>query len=181
MTTKFLHVLAIDPGGTTGWAQLTVPRMAIFGSDPAEITEYDYGEFTGPLPAQAIALSRLAREIQGLDYKTGPAIMMERWTPDPNFKSTDPEALSPVELCAMMELLRYDGKLGDSTLHYQSRTQKECTATSDQNMKRYGLYVKGSEHIRDAMKHAVVTLRRAAEDPWTFGRKLWPYPPNGVA
>src|SRR5215467_10270213 len=73
MTTPHLHVLAIDPGGSTGWCLLTVPRLCIFGPDPSEILERDYGEFHGAEEAQATEIARLAREIQGLDYKTGPA------------------------------------------------------------------------------------------------------------
>jgi hypothetical protein len=181
MTTKELYILGIDPGGTTGWAWLMVPRLSIFGDEPGQILEWDYGELTGSEPKQATHLAAMAREIQGLAYKTGPALICEAWDQDPAFKVTDPEVLSPVRLGAQLELLKFQGKLGDSTLHYQSRSQKECKATSDDRMKKCGLYVAGSSHIQDAVKHAVVALRRAAEDPFTFGLKLWPYPPNGVS
>jgi hypothetical protein len=181
MTTKHLYIKGIDPGGTTGWAWLCVPRMAIFGHDDPEILEWDYGELTGPLPGQAVALARMARELQGLDYRTGPALMMEAWDQDPNFKVTDPEVLSPVKLGAQMELLAAQDRLGDATLHFQSRTLIHSKGVSDERLKKLGLYVAGSDHIRDAIKHALVGLRRAAENPWTFGLELWPYPPNGVA
>ena len=78
MPTKNLHVLGIDHGGETGWCWLTVRRAAIFGPENPDVLEWDYGTFNGPEPGQSIAISRKAREIQSLDYKTGPAIMSER-------------------------------------------------------------------------------------------------------
>jgi len=181
VTTKHLHIMGIDPGHTTGWTRLTVPRYSIFGDEYPEITEWDYGEFTGPLARQAVEIARLARETQGLDYKTGVALVCEAWDQDPKFKSTDPETLSPVRIGAQLELLREQGLLGDSTLHFQSRTLIHATAVSDERLKKLGMYVPGSDHIRDSTKHAIIGLRRAAEDPFTFGLALWPYPPNGIA
>lgn len=179
MTTVNLNVLAIDPGGTTGWVLLTVLRSAIFADAYPEIIEWDYGELTGPEPRQATEIAQMAREIQGLDYLTGPAIMSERWTADPEFKSADQENYSPIRINAQLELLQYQKKLGDATLHFQSRTIKAARAVSDERMKRLGLYVPGSKHIQDAVKHGVTTLRRARES-WDFAIKLWPYPPTGM-
>jgi hypothetical protein len=181
MTTKYLHVLAIDPGGVTGWCCLTVLRRSIFADDtPSGIAEWDYGEFTGPEPVQATAIARLAREIQSLDYKTGPAVIIEDWDQKPEFRSTDPETLSPVRLGAMLSLLGFQGKLGDATVHFQSRTVAfGSKATTDDKLRKYGLYVEGSDHIRAATKHAVTALRRAREN-WDFAIELWPYPANGL-
>jgi hypothetical protein len=181
MTTPHLHVLGIDPGKATGWCLLTVPRLCIFGDEPSAIWEFDYGELHGDEEAQAIELARLAREIQGLDYKTGPAVMSEDWDIDPHFKSTDPETLSPVRIGAMLRLLHYQDKMGDSTLHFQSRSLPQGSkATTDERLKRAGLYVPGPDHIRMATKHAIIVLRRARENE-DFAHSLWPYPPNGQA
>jgi hypothetical protein len=179
MTTKHLHILGIDPGGTTGWARLTVPRMSIFGDEPSEIWEWDYGIFDGDEIEQAISISRLARTIQGLDYKTGPALMVEDWDQDPRFKSTDPTALSPVRIGSYLRLLHHQGAMGDSTLTFQGRTIAKRTATDDR-LHAWHLYV-ANDHIRDAIRHAVVGLRRAADHPFGFGLQLWPYPPNGMS
>ena len=180
MTTKYVHVLGIDPGGTTGWVILTVPRLCIFGDEPSEITEWDYGEFTGPEPVQATAIAELARVTQSLDYRTGPAIIVEGWDQNPDFKSTDEETLSPVRLGAMLMLLKFQKRLGDATVHFQSRTLAfGSKATTDDKLKRYGMYVEGSDHIRAATKHAIIALRRAREN-WDFAIELWPYPANGV-
>jgi hypothetical protein len=170
---KYLHVLGIDPGGTTGWYNITVPRDCMYGDAPSQIIEHDWGEFTGSEAHQAIEISRLAREIQSLDYKTGPALIVEAWDQDPRFNSTDPEALSPVRIGAQLELLREQKQLGDATLHFQSRSLAFSTATDDR-LRRWGLWVKGSDHVRAALRHAITALRRARENP-DFIKELWPY------
>jgi hypothetical protein len=169
---KNIHLLAIDPGGTTGWYNLTVPRACIFSDAPSSIVEHDWGEFTGPESKQAIEIARLAREIQGMDYKIGPALVVEAWDQDPTFKSTDPEALSPVRIGAMLELLKEQRQLGDSSLSFQSRTLAFSTVTDDR-LKRWRLWVSGSDHIRAALRHGITALRRARENP-EFAEKLWP-------
>lgn len=173
---KNIHVMGIDPGATTGWYNITVARKAIFGDEPPVIIEVDYGEFTGDEAYQAVEIARLAREIQGLDYKYGPAIICEAWDQDPGFKSTDPETLSPVRIGAMLALLRFEKKLGDSTLHFQSRALAFSTAT-DERLKKWKLWVQGSDHIRAASRHAIVALRRARENP-EFAIELWPGDPR---
>lgn len=171
MTTRHLHIMGVDTGGTSAWYLLTVPRLSIFGDEAPDILERDYGTFTGPEPAQAIAIARLVREIQSLDYKTGVAVMSEDWDIDPNFRSTDPETLSPVRINAMLSLLLVQKRMGDATLCLQSRTIAKQTAT-DERMKRWGLYV-ANPHITDAGRQAVVGLRRARSSP-DFARALWP-------
>src|SRR5215472_9629566 len=173
MVSKNLHVLGIDPGGTTGWYNITVPRDCIFGNAQAIFVEHDWGEFTGPEAQQAIEIARLAREIQSLDYLTGPAIMCEAWDQDPTFHNTDSEPLSPVRIGAMLTLLKEQKLLGDSTLHFQSRALAFGTVT-DERLKRWGLWVKGSDHVRAALRHALTGLRRARENP-EFARELWLY------
>jgi hypothetical protein len=168
-----IHVLGIDPGGTTGWCLLTIPRLSIFGDEPSGIVEWDYGEFTGPEPVQAIAVARLAREIQGLDYKVGPAVVTEAWDQDPTFKSTDPEALSPARLNAMFELLFYQKQFADCTITEQGRTMAKHTATNER-LEAWGLMTHEGEHIRDATRHAITAVRRAANDP-DLALRFWPH------
>lgn len=75
----------------------------------------------------------------------------------------------------MLMLLQRQKQLGDATITFQSRqipfTSK---ATTDERLKRLGLYVAGSDHIRAAIKHAIIGLRRANETS-EFAAKLWPY------
>lgn len=179
MTTVNLHVLGVDPGGTTGWCLMTVLRSAIFADADPSIVEWDYGELTGPEPRQSIELARMCREIQGLDYKTGVAVMSEQWDGDPSFSSTDQEVFSPIRINAQLELLHWENKMGDATLHFQSRTIKAGKGVSDDRLRKLGIYVEGSRHIRDATKHALHSLRRARESR-SFALDLWPYPPTGM-
>lgn len=172
MATKYLHVIGVDPGGTTGWCLFTIPRESIFGQDSSKIIQWDFGEFTGPLAEQAVNLARLSREIQSLDYKQGPALVVEDWTVDPTFKSLDSEALSPIRLGAMLVLLKKLNQLADATVTFQNRSQAKQTIT-DERLHRSGYWVKGSDHIRDATRHAITALRRAA-DSEEFAEKLWP-------
>lgn len=153
----------------------------MFGNTPSQITEWDYGLITGREPEQALAIARLAREIQSLTYKVGPAIVSEDWDITPTNDTTDPESLSPVRINAMLSLLYHQTHmegtvkvswLGDATLHFQQRTMAKTTAT-DERLKKWGLY-STSPHTRDATRHAVVALRRARQDP-EFARTLWPY------
>lgn len=182
--TPDLHIIGIDPGGTTGWCRLTVPRKAIFGKEPSEITEWDYGEFNGLETQQALDIARLARETQGLAYRVGPALIIEQWDQDPRFKSTDPEALSPVRIGAMLCLLKHiqnlrgqlenivTSWLGDATLTFQGRQMAFSTATDDR-LRAWGMYHKNSEHIRAATRHAITALRRAKQSK-DFATQLWP-------
>jgi hypothetical protein len=175
MPPRNIHVMGIDPGATTGWYNITIPRLCIFGDEEAKILEVDYGEFTGDEAHQAVELARLAREIQSMDYKYGPALIVEAWDVDPTFKSTDQEVLSPVRIGAMLTLLKHQRQLGDCTLHFQSRALAFGTAT-DERLQKWKLWVKGSDHIRAASRHAIVALRRARENP-EFARELWPGDP----
>jgi hypothetical protein len=178
MTTPHLHVIGIDPGGTTAYCRITVPRLCIFGDEEADILEWDYGEWYAAEPAMSLEVARLVREVQGLDYKTGPAVVAEQWDIDPSFKSTDQETYSPVRINAQLEFLHWEGRMGDATLTFQSRTIAFGTFT-DARLKKRGLYVEGSDHIRAATKHALTALRRARENV-QFAHELWPYPPNGL-
>lgn len=175
--TPELHVLGVDPGGGTGWCRLTVPRLAIFGREKPEILEWDHGLLAGDENDQAIALSRIAREVQSLTYKVGPAIVCEAWDQDPRFKSTDPEALSPVRIGAKLSLLQRQGQLGDSTLTFQGRTIAKTTYT-DERLKVLGLYVPQKD-TRDSVRHALTLVRRARQSR-DLAATLWPYAARGI-
>lgn len=104
---------------------------------------------------------------------------MEGWDQDPSFKVTDPEFLSPVRLGAKLMFLqalplmtKLPNLLGDSTVTFQGRTLAKQTATDDR-LKVWGMYIVGSDHIRDSTRHAVTALRRAREKE-AFRDQLWP-------
>lgn len=171
MTTPHLHVLALsaediwqpaEAGYGVGWCWLTVPRQCIFGTMTAEVTEWDYGIWQGSQPSQAITIARKAREIQGLDYKTGPAIVADD---------------TAVRLCAMLELLHHENRMGDATLKFQSRDI--IRKITDDSLKSLHMYV-ANPSISAAVKHALALLRRVKSDK-VLAHESWPYPANGLA
>jgi|SRR5580698_9435146 hypothetical protein len=166
-----IHVIGIDPGGTTGWCRLTVPRDSVFGREESSIIEWDYGEVSGHEPQQVVLLARLARETQSLDYLVGPALVVERWDVDPHFQSRDTSALSPARIGAMLLYAQHRGDLSDARVTFQSRVQAK-QALTDERLRALGLYVKGSEHVRDATRHALCALRRARQSS-ELRKEMW--------
>jgi hypothetical protein len=159
LSPKLIHVYAIVPGESAAWCCLTVPRLSIFGTEPSEITARDYGEFHGEEAAQADSMARLAREIQSLDYKIGPAIIIG-----------DDDDTPAVRLAAILSYLSYSGKLGDSTITVQDWT--EADKVTDKVLSSRHLLT-GSPSINDAHRQAIATLRRARTDA-EFAGLLWP-------
>ena len=180
MATKELQLTGFDPGGTSGYVLLVVPRSCIFGDEDPQILEWDYGELNGPEPGQVTQLASLCRTWQGLAYKTGPAVVSEKWDADPTFKNADEEQYSPVRINGMLQYVwsEHPRLVGDATLHFQSRTQA-FRAFNDERLRQRGLWTEGSAHIRAATKHALCALRRARESV-QFAHELWPYPPSGL-
>lgn len=173
MVTPVLHVIGIDPGGTTGWCRLAIPTMSIFGDEPGAILEKEFGEFTGDENDQADSIARLARERQGLAYRVGPALVVEKWDFDPSFQNSDEEPYSPLRIAAKLGYIQHIGKLGDATLSWQGRTQAKSTAT-DERLRAWKLWSGTSDHTRDATRHAITVIRRAARDA-DLAAQLWPY------
>jgi hypothetical protein len=169
MTSNYLNLVAIDPGGVSGWAHFIVPRASMFRDAPSEIVDWGTGEVYGDEDSQAIELARLVREIQGMDYKLGPAVIIE----DFDFGSPlrDPEVYSPVRVAAKLKLLHHMHLMDDSRIVMQSRTTAMSTAT-DERLKKWGFYKPGSEHEKDATRHGITALRRAKRKR-AFRDRLW--------
>lgn len=173
--TPELHILGIDPGGTTGWCLFTIPTLSIFGDAASAILAWDTGEWLGDENTQTDKICEFARTTQSLSYKVGPALVVEQWDFDPSFQNADQEPYSPLRIGAKLGYARHLGKLGDATLSWSSRVQAKSTAT-DARLREWGLYTVGSDHERDATRHAITALRRCrgrAGRAWA--RQLWPY------
>lgn len=170
MPPENLKVLAIDPGGISGWAALEVPRLSIFGDEDPFVVSWETGEFFGSEEDQALQAAEKARVFQNLDAFIGPAVVVEGW--DYGNPSRDPQMYSPVRIGAQLKLLHHMGKMGDSRLVFQSRSMAKKTYT-DERLRFYGYYVPRSrDHERDAMRHALTILRRAREKR-VVANKLW--------
>jgi hypothetical protein len=183
MTPPHLHVIGVDPGETTGWALFTVPRASIYDDDDPEIWGWDTGELKGPEDQQAIDLARLCREIQSLDYNIGPAVVIEDFDVG-EIVTTDADVLySPIRVASMFRMLvalkvhTTSILTGDARVVMQGRSLAKQTMTDDR-LRRSGYWVEGSDHERDAVRHAITALRRAKTNP-AFREQLWG--PNGTS
>lgn len=178
MPPSALHVFGIDPGGTTGWCRMMIPRDCLFankphlwGKAPSAVLEWEYGEITGEETEQAIELARILRNTQGMDYKVGPAAVVEDFSIQINNPTTDSELLSPVRIGAMLLMLKRLRQMSDTRIVFQNRTIHMTTMT-DERLKSAGYYVPGPDHIRDAIRIAITALRRARND-MSFRDELW--------
>lgn len=168
-----IHVMGVDPGGTTGWALLTVPRACIYGDDPSQVLEWDYGELHGDENIQVRDLCRIIRGVQNLDYLIGPAVVVEDFDVPPHAPTTDGSVLlSPVRIAAKLDFAAEAGYCGDARVVMQGRAIAKSTMT-DERLKRYKYFMDGEgDHIRDAIRHAFTALRRAKANP-EFRDEMW--------
>lgn len=177
-------VIAVDPGGTSGWCALAVEADALACSDVsilASIVHNTIGQVAGDENEQADFLVELmycwpsaTRVIEDFTLRKF---------------SRGRELLSPVRITARIEYglagsewLRQDGLGGDDgwdggpfpivtttdgtaqRMFYQPSELAKTTVT-DARLRDWGLYTPGQEHARDALRHAITFLRRAKERP----------------
>lgn len=167
-----LHVIGIDPGGTTGWARLTIPRKSMYGDADPQILEWDAGQFYGDEDKQVDSLAQYIRATQGLSYQIGPAVIVEAFR---NMTNVDDDAVfSPVRIGAKLVYAQHLGKLDAARIVFQDRSIAKTTMTDDR-LKRLGYWLPGEEHARDAMRHAITALRRAKAKR-AFRDKIWANP-----
>jgi hypothetical protein len=55
------------------------------------------------------------------------------------------------------------GLVGESRVILQSRGMAK--RITDERLERMGYYVEGSDHVRDAIRHGIMALRRVKENP----------------
>jgi hypothetical protein len=147
------QVVSFDPGGTTGWAVISVHPDAV-GPDPevhivgeyGNVLWWTAGEFTGKQDDQADAMVSLCEEWPEAHLVTE------------NFKLRQLNAeLSPVELNA---ILRH--RLRPRVVAKQHAGLAMGTVP-DERQKAWGLWVPGKPHARDALKHGITYLKRLKE------------------
>ena len=184
-----VQVLALDPGGTTGWTILTCDPIALLPEGPSVlksvqrwyIGQVDCGSTKGNLgnspytgistageSAGAAVLGRLARNWPGAAIVVESFILRQF--------SKDQDLLSPQRITAKFEqYLWLDGR----SYFTQSPSEAKTSAT-DERLKTWGFYTSegGLRHARDATRHGLTFLRRASQP----GRKAaelrvaaWPH------
>lgn len=169
-TMPSLTVIGVDPGETTGWAKITIPRNSIFGDAKGKILDFKHGELTGPETAQAIAFCRIAKRY------IWPTIALEDFTLRTNVTSR--EVLSPVRVAAKIHFCIETGRAG-SVIGVEWQLPATAMETMpDNRLEKAGLWVEGSEHIRDAARHAMTLIRRAKRDP-KLAQRVFHWPGDG--
>lgn len=160
-----LHVLALDFGKVTGWSQFTVPRELFYPDEwqpPKKrptVLDWKTGEIRGSESAQIWEVCRMTRTIQSLSWKVGPALVPEGF--DFGSPQRDPEAYSPVRMVAMLQFCEEQtALLDDGKVTVMPRSLPKETYT-DARLRELGFYVAGPDHRRDAVRIALMALRRA--------------------
>jgi hypothetical protein len=183
------QVIAIDPGGTTGWCIISCDPESLLPGGPSvlksvrkwNIGQVDCGSTRGNLGNSPYAGISTAGESAGsaviarlIRNWPGAAIVVESF--ELRKFSKDQDLLSPQRITAKIEqYLWLDGK------NYFTQTASEGkSSATDERLKDWGFYTSegGMVHARDATRHALTFLRRASQP----GRKAaelrqaaWPW------
>jgi hypothetical protein len=171
----WVTVVAIDPGGTTGWSVMCVEADALCDPDVSILKsiahrasgQVDLGNedaHAGELVELLAAWPLAAVVIEDFQLRT--------------FKMSR-ELLSPVRITAKVEYALFHG-LQDCVpegrrVFKQNPSLAKSTATDDR-LKQWRLYIRegGMEHARDADRHAITFLRRAKDKP-KIRHAAWPH------
>lgn len=175
-----VQVIALDPGGTTGWSLFEVHPEAVSGlpehrkvSVLKNVVRWKHGQIDcgttrgdRDLGALAGGISFTGEnagvgEILGLirNYPNA-AVIIEDFIIDSNRLSTDRDFLSPVRITSGVS---YDLWLQNREYHLQSPSLAKTTA-ADPQLKAWGFYNRHGalRHARDADRHALTFLKRAS-------------------
>lgn len=153
-------VLAIDPGGTTGWSAISVRPEAL--SNPKvsileNITLWEHGQIDC-LVDEIAGVHELVERVSGA---AGAVVLLEQFVIRRFDQKED--FLSPVRITAAFDYAARQ-LLGVRT--YRQQPSEAMTTCTDARLKEWGLYERagGMGHARDADRHGILWLRKA-KDP----------------
>lgn len=166
-----LVVVWADPGVTTGWAVVRVPVRALLTLGQVGSVRYTWwrtGQFrhgrTSASVTSYVALCRAAWERAGEDDVV--VIGCEDFSLQ--MLSTDRALLEPVRfLAVLMDRLEVGG------VTVETQMPGERSIITDARLKLWGLWVPAQDHGRDALRHALVFLRRFASQEMLRKRVGW--------
>lgn len=173
-----LPILAFDPGGTTGWSLLVLPKQ-IGGSDIfswnldsilRSRVSWIHGEVhtMGEEDKAVYQLSKMC------DSWPTAAIVVEDFILRSERKEKGRELLSPVRLTAKLETYLWRQ---DRQMFLQQAAQAKTTIT-DERLQLWGCKADDGlpDHARDADRHAVLFLRRCiGPQGVSVKRAAWPH------
>lgn len=190
-----VQVLALDPGGTTGWSLFEVLPGAL--SDRPEHRgvgvlnnvirwrhgQIDCGTSKGNLGRSLHSGVSTSGENAGIGEILGlirswplAAIVVEDFILDPNRFNTGRDLLSPVRITSGVS---YDLWLQGRDYFSQTASLAK-SSVKDESLKLWGFYDRtgGLGHARDADRHALTFLRRASEisaKGFALRKTAWPH------
>lgn len=163
-------VVAFDPGGTTGWAVLSVHPDAVRDQRCSildNVTHAAWGQFTGNEFVQVDAMVALCAQWLGAARVTEQFILLK--------STTDDRLLSPVRINAALRYgLHISSKGVDRHVHNQTASMAKTTMTDERLV--YGGYLEGTRgapHARDALRHAFTFWKRLKTNE-SFARLVFP-------
>lgn len=153
-------IIWFDQGGTTGWAVFNIWPEAL--QDPgykilSNIHSWSAGEFIGSEDEMIDSMMDLIYAWEESAYVGYEDFILRKF-------SMGRELLSPVRLGARLEDRMYREK---RTAQLQSPQQSSLafTKVTDDRLKQWGFWnpLKGQEHARDAVRHAITFASRLKE------------------
>lgn len=167
---RTLPIIAVDPGGVTGWSVLQIPlREGIFELPLEQILELSAKTWVhGQIDCKNIDVgARVLRDL--VDQYPHAAVVFESF-----FIRQMAVDLAPVEL---ISIVRHHLWLKNRVMHMQQPAMAK--ALNDDRLKHAKVYtsVGGLQHARDADRHALMALRRCMEGRKgeEMQKKLWPH------
>lgn len=168
----FPRVLAIDPGGVTGWAVVWFDPEVIVNKSIAvdkAVVAWQAGVIAGGENGQIDQILGMMKRHGVSNYEeTGEmALVVEDFQLRTQIRSR--EVLSPVRLTAALDYVLYKGvKCRDGQVRYYQRVPQQATdamnVVTDARLRMWDMYLPGPDHPRDATRHALLWLRRIRND-----------------
>lgn len=165
-------VMGIDPGVTTGWAMLEGEGAGLSALTIVECGQLNGKEllsgvgFAADVPeggmyredrAVAMALYRL------IDAYEPDAVYVEDFVLRPTgIGSSGRDGVSPLRIICFLECWLFDigvDERGEFNYAYNTPADAKKVIT-DQRLKAGGLWVRGQQHARDAIRHAALGYRK---------------------
>jgi len=173
-----LPIIAFDPGGTTGWSLLVLPRtidgVDVFSHNPNKVLAHrilwEHGE-VGTFGCEDEAVYQLSKMISA--YPSA-AIVVEDFILRAERREKSRELLSPVRLTAKLETYLWRMQ---RHMFLQSANQAIGNVTDDRLALFHCLADDGlPDHARDADRHAVLFMKRClGPQGVSVKRAAWPH------
>lgn len=162
-----LALMTFDPGGTTGWSLIVLPRTD-FRCSIESLLASQYLWLHGEVDCFDVNRGAFLLRKNLIDQWPTAALVFEKFQLYSGGRKVD---LSPVELNA---ILGHHLWVRKRDRHWQQPSMAK--RMTNERMKDLNVYVRegGLEHARDADRHVVMMIRRCMENKG-WKERLWPH------